>query len=70
MIDFHGVIAAMVTPYVDDNFAISSKRIEKLCDFLISKGVYGLLPLGTTGEGPYIPKKQRKYVARGCTQFL
>lgn len=60
---FHGVIAAMVTPYADENFAIGPKGIEKLCDFLISKGVYGLLPLGTTGEGPYIAKEQRKYVA-------
>jgi len=60
---FYGVVAAMVTPYTDENFAISPERIKILCDFLISKGVYGLLPLGTTGEGPYISKEQRKQVA-------
>ncbi|MCP4398472.1 MAG: dihydrodipicolinate synthase family protein [bacterium] len=67
---FHGVIAAMVTPYTDENFTFSPERIKKLCDFLISKGVYGLLPLGTTGEGPYLPKEQRKYVAETVVKHV
>jgi len=67
---FHGVIAAMVTPYTDEDFAISPERIERLCDFLMSKGVHGLLPLGTTGEGPYISKAQRKDVAETVVKHV
>lgn len=67
---FQGVIAAMVTPYADENFAIGPERIEMLCDFLISKGVYGLLPLGTTGEGPYLSKEQRKHVAETVVKHV
>ncbi|GAK58048.1 dihydrodipicolinate synthetase [Candidatus Vecturithrix granuli] len=58
-----GVIAAMVTPYADEQCTISQERIKKLCGFLLSKGISGLLPLGTTGEGPYLSKEQRKEVA-------
>lgn len=67
---FHGVIAAMVTPYTEKNFAIGPEGIKKLCDFLISKGVYGLLPLGTTGEGPYLSKEQREYVAETVVRHV
>ena len=67
---FHGVIAAMVTPYAEKNFTISSERIKILCDFLISKGVYGILPLGTTGEGPYLSKEARKQVAEAVVKHI
>lgn len=61
---FSGVFAAMVTPFADDeHFLISPERIEKLCDFLLSKGVHGLFPLGTTGEGPYLSKEERQFTA-------
>ncbi len=60
---FNGVFAAMVTPYGRDPSSISKERIEKLSDFLISKGVHGLFPLGTTGEGFCLSKNQRKAIA-------
>ncbi len=67
---FHGVVAAMVTPYTDENFAISPERIKTLCDFLISKGISGIFPLGTTGEGPYISKEHRKQIAELVVKYV
>ncbi len=68
---FTGVFAAMVTPYADDDrFSVSPERVERLCNFLISKGVHGLFPLGTTGEGPYLSKEQRKFTAEAVIKYV
>ncbi|TFG00757.1 MAG: 4-hydroxy-tetrahydrodipicolinate synthase [Promethearchaeota archaeon] len=45
-----GVIPAMVTPFNEDDESINEKRLRNLVNFLIEKGVTGLLPCGTTGE--------------------
>lgn len=60
---FTGVFAAMLTPFGDDPSLIDKGRIEKLVDFIIDGGVSGLFPLGTTGEGFYLPVIRRKEIA-------
>ena len=45
-----GVIPAMVTPFNEDDESINEKNLRNLVNFLIDKGVTGLLPCGTTGE--------------------
>ena len=44
-----GVSVAMVTPFNKDE-SINEKQIRNLVNFLIDKGVNGLVPVGTTGE--------------------
>lgn len=58
----HGVITAMITPF-DKNGNVQLDKLENLTEFLISKGVHGLYPLGTTGEMLRISVPDRKAVA-------
>ena len=59
-----GVVVPIVTPLKRGNQdKIDEIAVEKLCDFLISKGVHGLFPCGTTGEGFLLSKETRKELA-------
>lgn len=59
---FKGVITATVTPLNADG-ELKEDSIRKLIDFQVEKGVHGLFPLGTLGEGIYLPVGLRKKVA-------
>ncbi|MYD11875.1 MAG: dihydrodipicolinate synthase family protein [Chloroflexi bacterium] len=58
----HGVICPTVTPLKRDG-AINPDAIRPLVDWLIDRGVAGIYPLGTTGEGPLFAIAERKAVA-------
>jgi len=65
MILLKGVVVPMITPLKGENQdKIDEIALEKLCNFLISKGVYGLYPCGTTGEAYLLSKDLRKELAR------
>ena len=57
-----GVICPTVTP-LKPNGEINSDMIAPLVDWLIDKGVAGIYPLGSTGEGPLFTTDERKAVA-------
>ena len=54
-----GVICPMVTPFTDDG-AVDTARISGLVDFLVERGVNGLMIGGTTGEGMLLDLPERK----------
>jgi len=56
-----GVYTALVTPYTKNN-EINEEVLRELTDFLIEKGVSGLVPVGTTGEFVYLSEEERKRV--------
>ncbi len=58
----NGVITAMVTPFNKDG-SVNLEKMSNLTEFLISKGVHCLYPLGTTGECLRISKEDRKAIA-------
>lgn len=58
----YGVTTAMVTPF-DPNGKVDLEKVEGLTEFLISKGVHCLYPLGTTGEMIRLTTSERKAVA-------
>lgn len=57
---FKGIFPYLVTP-LDDKGRLKEKVLAELVDHLIRKGVHGLTPLGSTGEGDYFdwPTKKR-----------
>lgn len=57
-----GVICPTVTP-LKPNGDINPDMIGPLVDFLIDRGVAGIYPLGSTGEGPLFTTEERKAVA-------
>lgn len=55
-----GVIVPLVTPFKSGGDEIDESAMASLCDWLIDKGVHGLMPCGTTGEGPLLSTAERK----------
>src|ERR1700692_1580002 len=63
MADFHGVFPYLVSP-VDVDGTIRDRVLGRLCDDLITSGVHGLTPLGSTGEFSYLNNEQRATVVQ------
>jgi 4-hydroxy-tetrahydrodipicolinate synthase len=63
-----GVIAPMLTPF-DSSGQIDADGTERLVEFLVSKGIAGLFPLGTTGEGPLLSPEERQQMAEWVVRF-
>ncbi|MDE2821055.1 MAG: dihydrodipicolinate synthase family protein [Chloroflexota bacterium] len=57
-----GVVCPTVTP-LKDNGDINPDVIKPMVDFLIDRGVVGVYPLGTTGQGPFFSLDERKTIA-------
>ncbi len=57
-----GVVCPTVTP-LKDNGDINPDVIKPMVDFLIDRGVAGVYPLGTTGQGPFFSLDERKTIA-------
>ncbi|NWO07168.1 MAG: dihydrodipicolinate synthase family protein [Alteromonadaceae bacterium] len=55
---FAGIFPYLPTP-VFNNGDVNTKVLGQLCDDLISQGVHGLSPLGSTGEFPYLTWQQK-----------
>ncbi len=58
---FHGVFPYLVSP-VDSCGTVRAEVLGRLCDDLISAGVHGLAPLGSTGEFAYLSWPQRRRI--------
>lgn len=54
---FEGLSVAMVTPF--NGGAIDTGAVDRLLDHLMSGGVDGIVPAGTTGEGPTVSAAER-----------
>ena len=64
-----GVICPTVTP-LKANGDINPDMISPLVDFLIDKGLVGIYPLGSTGEGPLFSTDERKAVAAATVEAV
>ena len=60
---FGGVHTIMPTPFSDDG-ALDLPSLERLTDFLIGRGVDGLVVLGVMGEAPKLTQEERDEVLR------
>lgn len=60
-IEFRGVFPYLVSPVRPDG-EVDCDVLARLCDDLISAGVHGLTPLGSTGEFAYLSGVQRRRV--------
>jgi len=56
---FSGIFPYLPTPF-DGEGNFNEKPLYELSDHLIKKGVHGLTPLGSTGEGPYLDWETKK----------
>jgi len=60
---FEGILAALVTPMTDQQ-ELDLDALEAQVEFLISRGVHGLAPLGSTGEYYALSAREREAVVR------
>ncbi len=64
-----GVITPIVTP-LKPNGDINPAAITPLVDFLIDRGIAGIYPLGSTGEGPLFTTAERKTIAAATVEAV
>ena len=58
---FQGVIAVVLTPFNEAN-KIDYSALERLIEFMLSKGIHGLFPCGSFSLGPLMSPEERKNV--------
>lgn len=56
-----GILVALVTPFTDD-FRIDDAGIQRHVDRMVTAGIHGLVPLGTTGEFTTMSHEERRHV--------
>jgi 4-hydroxy-tetrahydrodipicolinate synthase len=61
---FHGSMPALVTPFKDGK--IDEQGFRALIDWQITNGSHGLVPVGTTGEGPTLSHEEHRRVVDIC----
>jgi len=59
--EFSGIFPYIAAP-LDESGGLKDDVLRDLVNHLISKGVHGLTPLGSTGEGPYLDWPTKKSV--------
>jgi 4-hydroxy-tetrahydrodipicolinate synthase len=74
---FHGVFPALITPFTPDGSAVDGEALAALVDRLISAGVGGLVPGGSTGEFTMLSHSERRELveptiaaAAGCVPVV
>ncbi|PYH44076.1 dihydrodipicolinate synthase family protein [Aspergillus saccharolyticus JOP 1030-1] len=65
----HGIMVALITPFTDDGKCISAPRLKSHIDHLISSGVHGLVPGGSTGEFTTLSRSERKQLTELCVEY-
>lgn len=57
-----GVLVALVTPFTPDGTAIDEKRLREHVEWMISAGIHGIVPAGTTGEFTTLTRAEREFL--------
>jgi len=59
-----GVVPPVLTPFTDNGEKLDEEALCTHVTWLIDKGVHGVMPCGTTGEGPLLAVSERKRVVK------
>jgi len=60
--EVRGVIVPLLTPMSQDGEQIDESALQSHVDWLVKKGVHGLMPCGTTGEAPLLAQAEREII--------
>jgi dihydrodipicolinate synthase/N-acetylneuraminate lyase len=64
-----GIVCALATPFAKDE-TVDLPALRSLLDFQIAKGMHGIFPLGTTGEGVLLNPDERMAVAEAVVDHV
>jgi 4-hydroxy-tetrahydrodipicolinate synthase len=60
---FEGVLPAIITPFKrNEHFDVDTDGLRSNIEFLLSKGVHGIVPCGSTGESATLSAKEHEKV--------
>lgn len=62
-----GIWLPIITPFKNDT--IDFKAYKNLIDYYIRKGIYGLIPMGTTGESPTISEDEYEKILEKTMEY-
>ena len=60
--EVRGVIVPLLTPLSRDGEQVDERALQAHVEWLVKKGVHGLMPCGTTGEGPLLAQAEREII--------
>jgi dihydrodipicolinate synthase/N-acetylneuraminate lyase len=61
--DLRGILVAVTTPFTEDGSAVDEPALQRQVERLVSAGVHGLVPTGTTGEFTTLsPEEYRRVI--------
>jgi 4-hydroxy-tetrahydrodipicolinate synthase len=63
-----GVWLPIITPFLDDK--VDFKSYKRMIEHYISKGVTGIIPLGTTGESPTISEDEAEEIIEKTMDYV
>lgn len=63
---FHGSITALITPF--KNGEVDAKAFQDFVKWQLDEGTHGLVPCGTTGEGPTLSEDEYGKVTQLCLE--
>lgn len=64
----NGVWLPIVTPFFEDR--VDFKSYKKMIEHYISKGITGIIPLGTTGESPTVEEKEAEEIIEKTMEYV
>ncbi len=60
--EVRGVIVPLLTPMSRDGEQVDERSLQSHVEWLVKKGVHGLMPCGTTGEAPLLAQAEREII--------
>ncbi|KAL8839371.1 MAG: hypothetical protein Q9176_004552 [Flavoplaca citrina] len=60
------ILVALITPFNDGGHAVDEARLQSHIEHIITAGVHGLVPGGTTGEFTAMTLSERKHLLELC----
>ena len=61
--ELRGVVVAVVTPFTEDG-KLDEVSLKRITNYLLGRGVHGIMTTGGTGEGPHLLREERKAVTQ------
>lgn len=67
--ELSGILVAVITPWTDDQSQIDAQRLREHIDRLVTAGVHGIVPGGSTGEFTAMTQAERKQLIELCVEY-
>lgn len=58
-----GVVVAIVTPFTEDG-KLDEVSLKRITNYLLGRGVHGIMTTGGNGEGPHLLREEKKAVTQ------